>query len=147
MRKNIPILWMRRLRLPKITPKTWILGPEPMLSPVAHRFKTTQPGRTLTEGKLTPYLVCFSTYSSYGLERGIRPVKTFTVATGGDSWDLGANMGTISCSWKGGATPGLTEWHRVKNEFAKQQQHLRHRFCTRRSTGFINGAAARAVFV
>lgn len=66
---------------------------------------------------------------------------------GGDSWGLRATPGTISCSWEGEDMAGLTKWCKVKNEVVKQQQHLCHHFCTRRSTGFINGAAARAVFV
>ena len=68
-------------------------------------------------------------------------------ATGGDSWGLGATLGTTSCSLEGEDMAGLPKWCKVTNEVVKQQQHLCHHFCTRRSTGFINRVAAGAVFV
>lgn len=41
----------------------------------------------------------------------------------------------------------LTKRGNVKNEVVEQRQYLCHHFCTRRSTGFINDAAASTVFV
>ena len=66
---------------------------------------------------------------------------------GGNSRGLRDAPGTTCYSSEGEDMAGLPKWCRVTNEVVKQRQHLCHHFCTGRSAGFINGAAAGALFV
>lgn len=75
--------------------------------------------------------------------------------TGAEGWQPGEGTarvyktpwGPFFAPWEGEGKTGLTKWCQVKNEVEQQPRHLCHHFCSGRSSGFINGAAASAVFV